>query len=83
MAKEMRMGWRAQEFYHEYLDLKVEISELALRLETAHIYLDNGKATREALDKKLERMKVVLWELNAGGVSAEKLLYLSMGVEVE
>lgn len=83
MSKGLKMGLRTNEFYIEYLELKTEIAELAQQKEYAHIFLDGERSIQAKLDKKLERMKVVLWELNAGGVTTEKLLYLTMGIEVE
>lgn len=83
MTKGLEMGWMTNEFYLEYLELKLDIRELVERREFAHIFLDKGKSNQEKLDKKLERMKVVLWELNNGGVTAETLLYLSWGIELE
>lgn len=92
MEKTMKMSWRANEFYREYLELKTEIAELAQKADLADSLFFGGATffgseqptdKKKHLDEKLERMKVVLWELNAGGVTAEKLLYLSWGIEVE
>lgn len=82
MTKGLEMGWRTNEFYIEYLELKTEIAELVQKASWAHVFLDNGKANREKLDEKMKRMQVVLWELKSGGITAEMLLYLSWGIDV-
>lgn len=82
MSNGVKMGWRTNEFYIEYLELKTEIAELVQKSSWAHVFLDNGKANREKLDEKMKRMQVVLSELKLGGITAEMLLYLSWGIDV-
>jgi hypothetical protein len=74
------------EFYIEYLGLKEELIELATEVERAHLF-QNADRYREtyqkALDKKVARMHIVLEQLRLGGVSAEKLLFLALGVDLD
>lgn len=79
-----KMGIVTNEFYIEYLELKQEIQELNVKVNAPHWFEKQGASQEEnqkTLDEKIERMKVVLEQLKLGGVTAEKLLWLSLGVD--
>lgn len=78
------MGIVTNEFYIEYLELKQEIQELNVKVNAPQWFEKQGASQEEnkkTLDEKIERMKVVLEQLKLGGVTAEKLLWLSLGVD--
>lgn len=78
------MGIVTNEFYIEYLELKKEIQELNVKIEAPKWFEKQGDSQEEnkkTLDVKIERMKVVLEQLKLGGVTAETLLWLSLGVD--
>lgn len=74
------------EFYIEYLGLKEELIGLATEVERAHLFHDADRyreTYRKALDKKVERMHIVLEQLKLGGMTADKLLFLALGVDLD
>ncbi|AJD93045.1 hypothetical protein JMA_37270 (plasmid) [Jeotgalibacillus malaysiensis] len=75
------------EYFNEYLELKQEIPNLVLRKENPQwFYLDeqNQKELEARLEEKVRRMRVIIEYLKYhDGVTAEQLLLLTMGVEVE
>ena len=77
-------GWIAQEFYNEYLSLKMELSELTTNQE----YFKRTNREKEiqeyqiAIDEKVEKLKFVLQELKTNGVKMEDLILLSIGIDL-
>jgi hypothetical protein len=79
-------GWIAQDFYNEYLDLKVEISEM---VKNIHYIQSRGldsseflETRKEKLNEKVKRMRFILEQFKLNGVALEDLILLSLGVDV-
>lgn len=75
------------EYFNEYLELKQEIPNLVLRKENPQWFNLDEKKQKEVektLEEKVRRMRVLIEYLKYhDGVTAEQLLLLTMGVEVE
>lgn len=75
------------EYFNEYLELKQEIPNLVLRKENPQWFnLDEEqqKKVEVELEEKVRRIRVLIEYMKFhDGVTAEQLLLLSMGVEVE
>lgn len=78
-------GWLAQDFYNEYLKLKVEISEL-IQNQKYFARHDKQKEVQDyqnEIDEKVDRLKLVLNQLRVvHGISMENLILLSIGIDV-
>jgi hypothetical protein len=78
-------SWLAQDFYNEYLKLKVDISESIKNLEwmKSNGTTEEGIKVREdRINEKVARLKIILNHLKLSGVSMEDLILLSIGVDV-
>lgn len=78
---------QAQEYYKEFLELKIDIEE---RIKNLNYMKSVGTITEEGIqfkqdkiDEKVERFKFVLNQLKVfHEVSMEDLILLSLGIEV-
>lgn len=78
-------GWMAQDFYNEYLELKVKISELVKTKEHFERNRQPRKVIQEIeveLNEKVSRMRFVLEQFKYNGIALEDLILLSIGVDV-
>lgn len=78
-------SWLAQDFYNEYLSLKVQIQELILTRNHFESYnkVDEAREMQVKIDEKVTRLKFVLNVLKLEcGVPMEDLILLSIGVDV-
>jgi hypothetical protein len=79
-------SWLAQDFYNEYLKMKVDISESIKSLDYCKLRdvltEEVIKAREEKIAEKVARLKVILNHLKLSGVSMEDLILLSIGVDV-
>lgn len=79
----MSGGWKAQEYYNNYLELKEELAEVDHNIRT-HFYdvynLKKWYARREDLT---EQLYVTLEMLELLGISMKDLVLLSAGVDVD
>jgi hypothetical protein len=78
-------GWMAQDFYNEYLELKVKISELVKTKEHFERHRQPRKVIEEIeveLNEKVSRMRFVLEQFKYNGIALEDLILLSIGVDV-
>lgn len=81
----MTKSWLAQEYYNEYLDLKLKIKDATIEYtycaerprynEMADIY-------QKELIEYTARLRIVLHELKNNGVDMTDLVLLSAGVDI-
>lgn len=81
-------SWLTQDYYNEYLELKVNISTLTDKLNHQHgrvtpLTEEQIQEIQSSLNQKVKRMKLVLEQLKLGGISHVDLILLSLGVQVE
>ncbi|MFS0657416.1 hypothetical protein AB1L07_02160 [Niallia alba] len=78
---------QAQEYFNEYLDLKVDIDERVKNLNymknTGKLTVDEVESRQVEINIKVERLLYVLNKLNVvHGVLFEDLILLSIGVDI-
>lgn len=78
-------SWAVQDFYNEYLKLKIEIPELVNSRNHFKMYNKHNeiKELQTSIDVKVNRLKFVLDQLELNRVSMQDLIFLSIGIDVE
>lgn len=77
------LGWRAQDLYNDYLDIKADLVTARRGYETS-IYFrgDDRDEFSGEIDRLESRLRDVLDQLQLEGMDMKDLVLLSAGVEV-
>lgn len=82
----VQKDWKAQNYYNEYMSLKVEISEMTKNFRfiesTGTVLPQEIEIRKEKINEKIERFKFILHQLKLCGVDLQDLILLSVGVEI-
>lgn len=79
----MSGGWKAQEYYNNYLELKEDLAEVNHNIRTNFYDVYNLKQWYARREDIIEQLHVTLEMLDLLGVSMKDLVLLSAGVDVD